>query len=430
MERLKPQSLVVSTFEVLPSDPRVVTGPIVIAVGEVLEKIGVQIRNASEFTWHLPGLDRHYTVKAVITDARTNRRIQEFNTHVLHGYSTAKDEDVEKTFTSQSVAKKSYFSFYNISHKTFNNKCGKYLMHLTVRNPDGDVVYEKPKPIEIQLIPRQVTRVEVVNAPGLKVRLGEPIPSLQFKCFDNKNQMIEPPEKMTVMLSTDRFVVSQASLSGGSTSRRQASDNIELQHCHNDVNTVETGMCWQLTPKPKPKNSAIDIIPIQGLDHSFTVTVTDPSNGTPFEMPIKISVFPGVPNSIAPLKPIEIKLNDDKKSLQLIVKDAWNNPTAPVQELSDECWMVDLFDGPLTLDENTHIKVDGSGQITFLENLKASQDYDLEGTEVEQALTLKTVTSSKTILETSISLRVIPCHIPSKLQVQFKHIFCDNTKTS
>jgi hypothetical protein len=228
---------------------------------------------------------------------------------------------------------------------------------------------------------------------------------------------------MTAILFSDRFTInrciSQSSVPS-SKLKSLAMQPVELQRCRNDINMVETGACWQLIPKPIPRNSAsTSSIPPHGSEFSFTVTIVDPSNGTPFELQTKIYVFPGVPSSIVPLRPIEVKLDQDNKSMHLTVQDAWNNHTAPVPALSDDCWIVQLTDGPLSLvDETEEIKVDGSGQINLWGNLKVSQEYESSTTHAKQTIWLKDKDSQTVLLEASISLKVIPCHVPSKIQVR------------
>jgi hypothetical protein len=173
---LKIKSLVLTTFELASSEGRLVEGPIVITKGETLHKIGIQIRDGSGYVWHLPGLkDRRYSIKAVIIDATTNKRIREFSTNRLHSYGRVQKGDVEKDPTVN-TARNAYYGLYTISENTFNGKCGKYLINITVLNPSGDVVYERPKPVEIQLIPKQVARIEIINS-ELKIRIGETMPS-------------------------------------------------------------------------------------------------------------------------------------------------------------------------------------------------------------------------------------------------------------
>jgi hypothetical protein len=100
-----------------------------------------------------------------------------------------------------------------------------------------------------------------------------------------------------------------------------------------------------------------------------------------------------------------------------VVKDAWNNPTSPVQAFSDEGWIVQLTDGPLRFFEKTeNISVDDSGQITFFSSLR-ELEHVVVVSQLEQVLLLKTLNSQRTLLETSIPLKVCPSQLPSKLQV-------------
>ncbi len=421
-DKWKPSSLSISVFQTA-DDPKplIVQNNVITKItGQIFYKFGIQILLSDQsVAWSLPGLNdekgHRYSVKGVISDDK-GKVIRDWQPDwKLYTYDRNAKDDIEDKPSNASKAKRCHYSLYNISQATFGGKCGTYKLDLAVLNPDGVTIYKKPKSIEIKLLPQDIARVEVVNGSGLQMRLGDFLPSLKFKFYDKFENVVKIQEDVVVKIMSDDFEIIQKA-------KKQSQSVGLLKACpgSGDMYTID-GNTWKLGPNNSSVFSSSRVI--RGKEFSFTLKFVSPSFARLPDIVINISVSPGLPYSILPLAPLEVKLNQDRKSLHLAVTDKWGNRVAPVESSGEE-WLVKLSSGPLTfVNPSDPVMVNDKGEIVCINTITVSNDYQLDSSVVEQGLLLKSTKTEADLLdEQFISVKVIPCNVPTKLQVSIMNI--------
>jgi hypothetical protein len=376
--------------------------------------------------WHLPNCSDErqyrYFVSANIVDEKGKLILDLGTDNRLFSYDESLKDDAEKKPTSQKTAKLCHYSFYTVS---FGNKCGTFKLHISVLNPDRQVIFQKAKPIEIKVIPQEVSRIEIVDADRLQAKLGSPISSFKFKLFDKANSPITYSETITAIFVSDMFEVVPVQGTLSLSSKKQSASNsttpLMVLKESSSPNMLEIpNNAWKVVPLPQKLSQLKNMGILRGKDFSFSIKFTTLSNARLPEVKFSMTIFPGVPTSVVSLREIEIKLNSEKKSLHLAVVDAWGNPVVPAEH-SGEQWQLKLLRGPLAfVDNKERVYVNDTGEIICINNIVAAPGYEAEGTEVEQGILLKS-SFGNDVLEQYLTIKISPSYVPTKLQVKVHH---------
>jgi hypothetical protein len=378
-------------------------------------QLGVQIKQASgKLVWHPSGLkderSYRYSIHCSILDEAGNL-VHDMGSHNrLHRYDHGQGKEIEEKPTSQKVAEQCYFKFPNFAL----NQVGIYKLKIEVLNLDQVVINcPKIKPLVLNAVAPEVKRIEVIDTTSLRAKLGEAMNPLKFNLFDNENNVVGMNEPITVAIESDYFEFHDFD------TNKPLRSPISLRECVNQRNVYEMSCAnWKIVPRPGKLSALKQEKLLSGKQFAFNLKFSSRNHRLPTRK-VTVTIFPGVPAAIKPLEEVAIKLNQEPKSMRLVVQDQWGNAVAPLTER----WYVKLLHGPLELIGFRHgFPVDESnGEMVFINNLAAVNSYEADGTVVEQAIVLKTSAGSD-ILDTSIPIKIIPSNMPTTLQVNFKTI--------